>query len=57
MNSVADTAHFLPNPDPDPNKFSAKFLLEICLAKICSKKYIHEPGIFYGFMGFTLHTP
>jgi hypothetical protein len=32
-----------PDPDPDLNKFSNNFLLQIFLAEICSKKCIHEP--------------
>jgi hypothetical protein len=32
-----------PDPDPDLNKFSEKFLLEMFLAEICSKKFIHDP--------------
>jgi hypothetical protein len=31
-----------PDKDYDLNKFSAKYFLEIILAEICSKKYIHE---------------
>jgi hypothetical protein len=34
-----------PDPDSDLNKFSAKFLLEICLAEICPKKYSHDQNI------------
>jgi hypothetical protein len=30
-------------PDPDIKKFAANFFLEVCLMKICSKKYIHGP--------------
>jgi hypothetical protein len=38
--SVADMDDFWPDPDPNLNKFSVNFLLEIFL---CSKKYIPEP--------------
>jgi hypothetical protein len=43
--SVADTEDFWSDLDPDPdlNKFSANFLLDIFLMNICSKKYSHEP--------------
>jgi hypothetical protein len=42
---VADPDDFLPDPDSDLNKFSDKFLLDMFLPKICSKKYIYEPKI------------
>jgi hypothetical protein len=40
--SVADPDDFRPDPVPDQNIFSDKFLLEIFLSEICSKKYTHE---------------
>jgi hypothetical protein len=48
------------NLDPDLNKFSDNFLLEIFLEEICPKKCIHEPNslateIPKGFLTFT-HT-
>jgi hypothetical protein len=48
------------DPDPDLNKFSNNFLHEIFMAKICSKKYFHEPkswatDISKVFLAFT-HT-
>jgi hypothetical protein len=32
------------DPEPDLNKFSAKFLLEI-FAEICSKRYFHDKKV------------
>jgi hypothetical protein len=42
--SVAAPDNFGPNPVPDLNRFSAKFLLELFLAEICFEKYMHEPS-------------
>jgi hypothetical protein len=32
----------VPDPDLDPNKFSANFFIKIFWKKICSKKYLQE---------------